>query len=168
MKSSRLPFNILTGTVFLSIFQNVFFYSILPEKVAIHFGAGGAADSFSDKMDAAIIQIGLIVFMFLIFWGISVWMGKMPDSMFNLPNKHYWLGTERRTGTVKYMQSSLLWIGAITNVFLVCTFQMIINTNLDQTNSLGISFWAIFVVYIAATFIFVIKIMNKFKSIPKD
>ncbi|HUW30058.1 MAG TPA: DUF1648 domain-containing protein [Planctomycetota bacterium] len=69
---------------------------LLPERVATHFGPGGAADSWESKEAAVLMMFAAQAGMLVIFLGIPAIEPWVPRSLVNLPNKDYWLRKENR------------------------------------------------------------------------
>lgn len=162
----NLPVITLFSTLIFSIILNIYFYFVLPDRVAIHFGFSGNADGFSSKTFSAIFNIGIIVFITALFMGIRWSLSKVPDSMLNIPNKEYWLTPERRDFTLIYNGDLLIWIGATTNIFLILISLLVNWANINGQDSIGAEFWILLIIYLFLIFFAVYKMYSKFNKIP--
>lgn len=62
MKKQLLPIIFIAGTVILWLI----FYPKLPMEIPIHWNASGEADGFAPKLNAMLMSIGIMVFVYLI------------------------------------------------------------------------------------------------------
>jgi len=82
--------------------------AVLPDRVAIHFGADGTADGWASKDANALTMTVLHVLLFCIFYFSPRLMLLFPAKWINLPNKSYWLQPAVLPRT-KAKISSLMW-----------------------------------------------------------
>lgn len=86
-------------------------YDGMPERVVSHFDMLGNADGWSDKATFAIGMSLMHALMATMFGGIGAVLGRIPDSLINLPNKAVWLAPERRNETIDWIANRLAWFG---------------------------------------------------------
>ena len=96
------------------------------------------------------VTIVVLAVMVATFLGLGLAMGRIPDSMINLPNKDYWLAPERRQQSLDTIQSYLLWMGSLTIIFLTDVFHQSYQVGLGKATRLG-HFWIGLAVYLALT-----------------
>lgn len=72
----------------------------LPARLASHFNAAGAADGWMAKGTFITSWIATVVFLNVLIIGICWGIRFLPDSMFNLPHRDYWLSPAQRPTTV--------------------------------------------------------------------
>lgn len=72
----------------------------LPARLASHFNASGAADGWMEKGTFIASWLATVVFLNLLVIGICWGIRFLPDSMFNLPHRDYWLSPAQRPATV--------------------------------------------------------------------
>ena len=165
----RIMKSLLLGTLLLSIVQQLYYYGQLPYKVAIHFNFDGLPDNFTGKLNSALLQIGIVVFMIVVIM-VSDWLlRKGSDDFINIPNRRYWLAPERRESTIGLLSAFVYWLGIITNFFLIFISQHIIDVNLDANIILGHNFWVYLTVYFGVLFLSLViffRILNS-KKIDK-
>ncbi len=97
MSLARAILYLLIG-VFLA--QIVYYYPNLPETVASHFNGLGKPDGWMTKQNFVIFESVLLLIIIFEFTLLPFVIEKMPNSLINLPNKDYWLATERREATL--------------------------------------------------------------------
>jgi uncharacterized membrane protein len=70
--------------------------SLLPERVASHFGANGEANGWMSRSGYLWFVAGMGVGLPLFIIGLSFLSKFFPISMVNVPNKEFWLAPGRR------------------------------------------------------------------------
>ena len=138
----------------------------LPDRVASHFDVGGRADAWMSKWLYiglfVAIQIGLAGFLI----GIGRFTSRLPDSMINIPNKEYWLHEDRRAQTFRALDSMMIWLAALTALFIVTVFQLTIQANLAKPEARSLAMAPLIsslVVFLAAIGITICVFYRRFK-----
>ena len=54
---------------------------------------------------------------------------RVPADFINIPNRHYWMASERRDESVGFLRTHVLWMEAATLVFLIAVAQIIFSAN---------------------------------------
>lgn len=101
----------------------------LPERVASHFGFSGAPNDYMTRATYLLVMIGAGIGITLLMLAIALLVHKMPPSLMNFPNKHYWLSEERRAATQHYLGTHCLWLPAIMLVFLAALHLIVVQAN---------------------------------------
>lgn len=100
----------------------------LPNRVATHFGASGAANGWMTRQEhitfTSLMPLGLLAFLALVL-GLSA---LNPQSL-NLPHRDYWMAPERRRATFCILGGQNLILGAIITLFLGAIHWSILTTN---------------------------------------
>jgi len=65
--STRTSFYIQAALILLSIFLGVYFYPLLPERIASHWGADGAVNGYTSKFWGLFLMPCIMVFMIALF-----------------------------------------------------------------------------------------------------
>lgn len=120
----------------LCLAQAVYYYPLLPERVASHFGPSGRPDAWSGKDAFIEIYVGVIAFIAVLFSGMGFVLRKIPDSMINLPNKDYWLSPGRRQETVDRIARQAFWFGSATLVLMLDVFRQVFRVHLGEARTL--------------------------------
>lgn len=63
--------------------------AILPERMAIHFAWGGAADGWASRLDSTLLTFALKTLLFSTFWLVPALLRWTPAKWVNLPNRAY-------------------------------------------------------------------------------
>lgn len=153
----------------LTIAQVIVYGGQLPDKVASHFNAAGAADGWMSRTGFLVFlvafQFGLCGCLLLIGWGLS----RLPVSMINIPHRDYWLDDIRRESTLRINRDMLALISGLTALFLVAIFQMTIQANLQiEEAALNGWFWGITGAYMVGVLSCAGWLVWRFARIPPD
>lgn len=162
MASDQIAKWLLIGFIALAGIQAAYFYPQLPEQVAHHFGVSGHPDAWGSKSLLAVLNIGIVVLLGGVFWGIDALLPRLPDSMVNIPNREYWLAPERRTEAQQKLRGMMLWIGVLTLAFLQWIFYKVYRVNLAEPPVLS-SIWTELIIYFIALGIVVWRFYRAFR-----
>jgi uncharacterized membrane protein len=143
-------------------------YPILPDNIAIHFGTDGTPNNWSSKIEFIVIIGGLMVLLLGVFFGLSLILKKLPDSLINLPNKEYWLAGERRETTIATIGQFLNDIGSRTLLLLAVVFELTCRANMSPTQELDSStFLIVFGMFLFGVVVAIVYLVKNF-SIPNS
>ena len=160
---SRVLFIVL---LVLCVGQSLYYYPLLPDRVASHFGASGQPDAWADKEILVKIYLGVVAFIAILFPGIGFLISKTPPSMINLPNKDYWLSPERRQDTMDTLSRQFLWFGSATLLLLLDIFHQSFKVHLGKAPTLEHAITTI-VAYVAFSTLWSIGLIVKFMRRPE-
>jgi uncharacterized membrane protein len=149
----------------LCIGHAMYYYPLLPDRVASHFGASGRPDAWSSKESFVKIYLIVVAVIALLFPGIGLILRKTPTSMMNLPNKDYWLSPERKDETIAILYRQFLWFGSATLLLLLDIFHQSFRVHLGKAQALDHPIASI-VVYVVFTTFWSIGLIMKFKLKP--
>ena len=102
---------------------------VLPERVAIHFAWGGAADGWASRLESTLLTVGLDTLLFLSFWFSPALLRWTPTKWVNLPNRAYWLSPERREATIARFSRRLWAFGTALFLFLLAVGLLTLKAN---------------------------------------
>jgi uncharacterized membrane protein len=102
--------------------------SLLPERVAIHFGANGRANNWTGRSQTIVLFETLAVVP-VFFVGLSLLMRVLPTATINLPQRDYWLAPERRSQTVDWISGQIAWLGCINALLMAGIYWLTIVAN---------------------------------------
>jgi Domain of unknown function (DUF1648) len=160
--SSRIAFII---ALLLCIGQAVYYYPLLPDRVASHFGISGLPDAWSNKGWFVGTYLFTVASTSILFFGMVPMLKRIPDTFISLPNKGYWLSPEHREGTLKLLSRQFLWFGTATLLLLLDIFHQSFNVHLGNARGLEHPV-ASMVIYIAFTIIWGISLIATYKRLP--
>ncbi len=124
-KASLIFFGILAGAV-------AFIWRTstgLPDVVASHFAASGAANGFMPRALYVPFMLGLVVVLpsvMVLLPGIGL---NRPHARINLPHRDYWLAPTRRAETVRVLRDHMAYVGALLVVFLSYVHWLVVRAN---------------------------------------
>jgi len=124
----------MRAALLISFSANVFLallsLAILPERVAIHFGADGMPNGWASNLQNVLMMLGLDVLVFCAIYFSPRLISNMPSKWINLPNREYWLAPARRTQAVDRFRLYLWQFGAGVFLFMLCAGGLAIQANL--------------------------------------
>jgi hypothetical protein len=133
---------------------------ILPDTVAMHFGIHGEPNGWGPNYVNVLIMTGVELLLFLSVW----FMGKVPSSWINVPNKAYWMKPENLPLARARMEFFRLRIGSVFFMFLFIVGLMTLQANLTRGGHLNMSiFWFVFVVVMLYTLSWVVVLRRAFR-----
>lgn len=103
--------------------------SLLPERLATHFGAGGQPNGWMSRSGyttfISLFGMGLPLFVIAICFLCRF----LPSWTVNIPNREYWLSPERRSRTYAYLLAHSLWFGCLLVGFVAGMHYLTIQAN---------------------------------------
>ena len=156
---------IFISLISMSVLQIMYYYPLLPDTVASHFDMNGNPNGCSSKG----LFIGAYIFvMFLMLLSVLVLPSLfkyMPVSLISLPNKNYWLSPERKSETFQIIAEKMLSFGNATTLFLIITFQLAFEANLNTNCHLSSDTMAIlFGGYILFAAVWTVTFVTRFRK----
>jgi len=139
----------------------------LPERVATHFGRGGAADGWMTReaytWTMALMQAGLP----LLLLGALGNIPRRAERFVNLPHKDYWFAPERRAATAATLRGYGAAIGIATALLLAGAHAAVVDANAKSPPRLDEPV-AIVALAVFATAMIVISVvmLRRFRRIP--
>ncbi len=129
MKTLHTPAIVLAGlclgfTVYLACSAR-----LLPEQVAIHFGAGGQPNGWMSRSTHSLFMGALGVGLPLIFAVLALVNRSVPARFINLPHREYWLSPERQSQTCTYISHQLLWLACLEVLFFAGIQFLVVDAN---------------------------------------
>lgn len=115
------------------VVQAVYYYPLLPERIASHFDMKGNPNGWSSKESFLVLWYLMIVFLNVWVPLVGVLVRKLPPSMINIPHREYWLATEERKARVREAVFVMMaGIFAGVNLLLAVVFRQLARFNLGQ------------------------------------
>ena len=93
----------------LCIGDVIYYYPLISDRVASHFGASGQPDAWSGKGSFVMTYLVVLAFIAVLFPCIGLLLKKIPANLINLPNKDYLLSPERRLETIAVLSRQFFW-----------------------------------------------------------
>lgn len=141
---------------------------VLPDEVAIHFGRGGAPDSWASKEMNSLVFLVLETPLFLMLWyGPSLPLG-LPPRFVSVPNKAYWLREENQPAFKQKMQHLMARFGTAFFLFFFCIGLLTVQANLSQPVRLNErAFFPVLVLFLVYTVVWSIGLIRSFR-VPEE
>lgn len=136
-------------------------YAALPERMPSHFNGAGHADGWMPKSAYALLELGLIAGMSLLFLGIGWLVKVVPADAVNLPNRDYWLAPGRRAETIRRLGNEIAGFGVALNLFFLGVQDQNIRAALSGTNRLGPLFTVYLVGFLLYTLFWTISLYRR-------
>ena len=165
MRFDRVPLTVLLILTALAAIQAIHYYPILPDELAVHFNTQGVPDRWDSKdsfmltysiIEAIVVGFGIV---------LALMLDRIPAWMVNIPHREYWLAPERREKSAEFLGNQLMWIEAVSLLFLIAIAQLIYTKNLgDPPPRLSNDFWYILVPFVAAMVWFSVRIIMRFRE----
>ena len=141
--------------------------SQLPERVATHFSADGTPDGWMDRDENVSFVATMGIGIPWLVVGLGLLIRFFPNSLFNLPNKDYWLSPERKALTCFYVCRYLTWLMCITVLLFAAGQYSIVKANQSSSVKMSMSlFGVIFFSYLIAMLLLTMPIYKHFSKKP--
>lgn len=124
----------------------------LPPTVAHHFGGGGRPDRWGSLESLVVIMFVMSAVLVLCCHAVALLIARMPASMFNLPDRDYWLSPERADATRGTIATRLVVFGHISLLFASGLTHITLAANLSSPVRLPDVFGYGLAAYLAITF----------------
>jgi uncharacterized membrane protein len=138
--------------------------AVLPDRVAIHFGPGGAPDAWASKELNALIFLVLETPLFLLFWFAPSLPLGIPPRFVSVPNKEYWLKEENRPAFKRKFQHLMAQFGTAFFLFFFCIGLLTVQANLSQPVRLKEEiFLPVLILFLGYTVVWTIGLFRSFR-----
>ena len=137
---------------------------MLPDQVAIHFGAGGVPDGWASKWTHALIFVVIEVPLFALFMSAGRLTLRLPARWVSLPHKNYWLREENRAELETRFTALMQEFGVVLFGFLFVVGLLTLDANLSAPIRLNESvFLAAFTAYMLYVAYWLVKLVRRLK-----
>lgn len=133
---------------FAGVLQIAYFFPRLPESMASHFDGMGQPNIWQSKNEFTLIWFSFWAFLSLMTIFLPRFLKKIPN-LLNIPNREYWISSERMTETINRVQNWVVNIITATQLLMMCVFQLVIQANLNGTFLLSSCIWFLIAAYLA-------------------
>lgn len=166
---SRLPKLIFA---FLALYAAVHFSGVYPELpgvVASHFNGRGAPNGWQTKQAFFTVFVGVTALCALFGFGMASLIGAMPARLVNLPNKQYWLTTERREETLEWLKAYFGWFACALYLLMIVVYDYAAQSNLHPDHPPGTARLVYtLVVFLAFVIVWLVRIFTRFGEPPRE
>ncbi len=169
MDDPRVPKTVYVLMLVAGLFQWVFYYPRLPEKMASHFGFNGMPNGWMPR-DAffvvMLIVVGLTVLMTFLTPRL---IAARPDNQINLPHKSYWLAPAHREETFRFIGAQMAWFGCAVLFIVLFGTSLAIRANFSPDGRFDNgTMFKVMVGFIVLTILWMARFIRHFFRIPTD
>jgi len=148
--------------------EMLYFYPLLPDRMAVHFNADGAADGWGPKSHFFMTMETVYAVLLILFGALPLLLRRLPESLMNLPNKNYWLAPERKAQTMDRLMGQLLFVGAMALLLMDCVLYLSFTANFSTRPFLQPELlWGIIAVFFTASIAWTVFLIRSFR-LPKE
>ena len=137
----------------------------LPALVASHFGSSGVANGFMPHDFYVRFMLAFVIGLPALLVALTWLAIASPKARINLPNRDYWLAPERRSASIEFLRSGILWFGSLLVTFLCYAHWLVVLANEAQPVRLANS-WFIggLLAFFAAVLVWVTMFLGHFRQ----
>ncbi len=161
MSTAKYLFLIATLLLF---FEFVFYFPVLPGKIAAHFNFEGFADAWYDKPNYYLFFLLVYVLTAGSLAVIAYSIPFLPNSLINIPNRDVLLNNDNRKKTLKIISDHIFHIGTVTIFLLIATNYFIFQLNVKGENFLPRSIFILLFAYLLFVAVIFIHLFKKLRS----
>ena len=165
------PAGALVSLICLTVFAVVFVIyttSYLPDTVATHFGRGNQANGWMSREGYLFF---ILSFMIGISTLVSFVVGSLPRKFpqwTNVPNRDYWLSTERREESLRYLNAHGKRLGCLIVMMMLGMHYTILLANHMRPPALPLpTFTAILLGFSVALIWWIVRLYRRFPNASK-
>src|SRR5216683_2939203 len=102
-------------------------------------------------------------------FGIPRIIAAVPAQLINLPNKYYWLASERRAATAESLSSYSAWFGCALFLVMIFVFDYAIQFNSHPANPPDVSrLWYVLAGFLFSLILWLIRLFTRFGGLPAN
>jgi len=116
----------------ICIFEIARLWNITPAQMAAHFNIQGNPDRFVPKAEFFWFQIQTLLVVIIVSLLPQILFLVLPVNLINMPNREYWLTSERRAGTVDRLSSFASMMFAVILLAVQAGFEISTYANLQR------------------------------------
>jgi uncharacterized membrane protein len=142
-------------------------YTMMPDQIASHFGAGGEPDGWSSRNFFTVMMLFIDTLMFVMFFWSPLLLDKFDKRWLSLPNRDYWLTDARLPRAKQILVNYMAEFGVATFALLGYAKWSTLQANLGDEPRLreSVFIWVI-VLYMVYTLVWCVRLIVAFR-IPK-
>ncbi len=146
------------------------YYPLMPDQMAVHFGANMQADGWSAKGSFFTTYPLVAIGMLIIVLALVFMQKKIPTSAINIPHRGHWFAEGRREATWEMVSVYALGMGALALAFLLAMAEVIFRANLTDAAvpSIGAPFFWALGIFLGIVAVATIGFYRHFSNVPQD
>lgn len=165
IKKNLLIFGLVS---LLLLVEFIYFYPLLPQKMASHFSFSNHPSNWIPKSSFVILFVWMYLLITIFVIGFAVLLPRIPDNFINIPNREFLLQPARKDKTLSYISNYLVSIGSLTILLFVVIDYFIFRANIDKSHKLPPVFFPVVILYTLIIVLMSIAMYRKLKNAPID
>ncbi len=142
-------------------------FVVLAAYAAIHFSS--YSNGWQTKPLFFGFFVGTLVLTVLIGFVLPRIIPAVPIRLINLPNKYYWLASERRAATAESLSSYFAWFGCALFLVMIFVFDYAIQFNSHPANPPDVSrLWYVLAGFLFFLILWLIRFFTRFARLPAN
>jgi uncharacterized membrane protein len=159
-RGSTLPRLLFAVLVVAAAVHWAYYYPIVPEQVASHFGGGGGPNAWSSKGVFFALYAGGVALSAVFALGIPALAGA---SLIAVRHEDYWLAPERRAETLAFFEAQFAWFGCTMVLFIIAVMELAIRANLTVPARLDETLmWPLLGLYLVFVAVWIARFVRRF------
>jgi uncharacterized membrane protein len=148
-----LPKYLYAALAAVAAAHSAYYYSQMPDRMAVHFGALGSSDGWSSKGEFFLIA-GLMLGLNILVFALLPWVTQgFRVKKLSVPRSEHWLAAGNIDEFYEYFREKMAWFGIANTVFGSVVMQMVFSANQRPGTELD---GGLFTAFLVAYFVFVI------------
>jgi len=165
VSSARLPKLVFVTLVMIAAWQGLNAYPMLPNRLASHFDGSGVPNGFQSKPAFFKMYAAAIVLAAVFGFVVPRLLALLPNALFSLPNKDYWLAPERRSETMGVFESYFGWFGCAIVLFAISVFGFVIEANFHRPPRLDNTFLIVMLpLFLGFIIVWMVLFVRRFRT----
>lgn len=111
---SRLSCFLFTALLIVVAWVSLRDLGSMPEQIAIHFRADGAADGWATHTAYLSFVLAFVLGVPVVLVGLMAGLPHLTNGAGQIPNSAYWFAPERRQATLTFLTRHSCWLGCLT------------------------------------------------------
>ena len=166
---NRLSSFLFAALLVVSTFFTLNSWGDLPEKVAIHFNAGGVADGWASRDHYCFFILLFLVGVPLLLVWVMAGLPRHTNGRGQIPNCEYWFAQERRHTTESFLIGHACWLGCLTVAVVYGIHISILRANAMTSPALATDhFNTMVVVYLCGLVWWMATFLRHFQKVDKN
>ena len=135
---------------------------LLPPHVAQNFDGAGRAQAWASHEVFWGIGFGMMALLFVSTHVPALCLRFIPNRLFSLPNRDYWLSPSQRESSIQYLENSLLLYGNFLFAWMLYVFWRVCEANVQQAPlaHFGIGM----LVMLGVTVLWIVALLRRFRA----
>jgi serine/threonine-protein kinase len=136
----------------------------LPERVATHFGGGGAPNAWMTRDGYRIFMLAFVTLLPLSMVAMAGWLPRLFPNATNIPNRQYWMAPERRSHSLDFLLSHACWLGCLMVLFILGIHALLLETNSGASPRLWTAPFVVMVgAFLFALVVWILVLRSRFR-----